>query len=1319
MTPEFQVSRALDIPDSFADPRRRQGFTALVSVPSGAIVTGQSALAGLGGLPRREAVIRQTVAMHINVKTPVESGSPPPAGNTPGQPGGRRRGPDSSANENPYPRSLMGAVAHLRQAMFDAAHFKNRADHFRDHGGTPPPFDPALDALRSVQGPTGLPAWWEANTRDEIHRALDLADEFHTSAVIVGGKEAVRVIDRLKAEKVPVILRLDFPEEPKVPSEEEYRKKSLAEREEPLSVLKERHRKWKEQVGAAAELAGAGIPFGFSTEGLEKAESFAAKLRAVIAAGLKADDALAALTSGAAKILDLDESLGTLEVGKLGHVVAFTAPFDDEKAKVRYVLVDGQKFEVKPPDRPAADSTGRDRRESGPDPRSAPRHRPSSPNSKPEAGKAEVQNASDPAKPIGSSREAKSPEPPGQRVDAKAESKRPEGEAKPKPPFVDVPAEFDTDRKPRLHTGGDVLIKDATILTVTKGTIARGAILILDGRIAAVGPDAAVPDDKAHDVTVINADGLVAMPGIIDTHSHIAIQGSVNEFSLSVVPEIRVKDVVTGDDVSIYRALAGGTTTARLLHGSANTIGGQDAIVKLRYGKPGRDLIIRDAPQGVKFALGENVTRSRGRFPNTRMGVQSVIERAFLEGRAYQERGRRREPGDPPPRRDLRLEALARILDGSIKIHSHCYRADEILMLLDTAERFGVRVQSLQHVLEGYKVAAEIAAHGASASTFSDWWGYKVEAFDAIPQNAAILGQAGVNVCIKSDSEELVRHLNLEAAKMVKYGGVAESTALAMITINPARELGLEDRLGSIEVGKDGDIAIFNGHPFDAFSRCELALIDGEVYFERREPAHDRGVRPGRHEAMPIASEAARRWKLDVSIQSPEVLALVGADLHPVSGPDVKGGTLVIANGKIAAVGGPETAVPAGARTIEMHGLDLWPGLVDAGSNTALSEVGSLSETHDYADAAQFQPELRAAVALKADSAHIPITRANGILTAYVQPSGGIISGQGCAIDLQGWTPRELVIADRVALQVTIPNHIPRRDEASRPGPEGGGRDSGRAEARKRRQEQLDRLKEQFRTALRYDAARSAAKTGSGEPPAADPRLEALVPYAKGERPVIFRAVGRNEILDALAIIKELKLKGVLSDAWDAWKVADAIQGANVPVLVAGTLYSPPDEHDPYDAPYSNPARLHAAGVTVAIRSNSRGTSEATSSRNLPFEAATAVAFGLPEAEALRAITLNPAEVLGIADQVGSLEVGKRANIVVTAGNILQPTTPVVGLFIDGEPVAPVSRQTELADKYRGRLEAIESRRLSVKTEIEPGPEQAGPGRRPETNRTN
>ena len=279
-----------------------------------------------------------------------------------------------------------------------------------------------------------------------------------------------------------------------------------------------------------------------------------------------------------------------------------------------------------------------------------------------------------------------------------------------------------------------------------------------------------------------------------------------------------------------------------------------------------------------------------------------------------------------------------------------------------------------------------------------------------------MLTEAGASVCIKSDDAELMRHLNLEAAKMVKYGAVSESQALAMITINPARELGLDGRLGSIEVGKDADIALFNGHPFDAFSRCELALIDGEVFFQRHEPAGKFGVRPGEHTAMPAAPESVRNRSIEIAAQPKNLFALVGANLHPVSGPEIKGGTLVIAAGKIAAIGPAGTPIPPEAQTIEMSGLDIWPGMVDAGSTIGLFEVGSLTETQDSADAAQFQPELRSSTALHPDSEHIPVTRANGILTSFVEPTGGTISGQGCLINLNGWVPRELVIADQVAL---------------------------------------------------------------------------------------------------------------------------------------------------------------------------------------------------------------------------------------------------------------------------------------------------------------
>ncbi len=1369
LTPEFEAAGALELTDALAEPRRRLGFTAFVSAPGGAIATGQSALVSLSGLPRRDAIVKAPVALHVHLAQPTE----PSAAATPGRPdtplqpsglGRRMLAVDQGGSENPYPRALMGAVAHLRQAMLDAEYHQKLVE--LDQGGSSvrTPYDPALRTLWLARG-RKLPVWWQADTRDEIHRALDLAAEFGTTVVIVGGREAAKVADRLKAEHVAVILPLSFPEEPKVPTEEEYRKRPLLEQEEPLKLLAHRRDKWKEQVATAAALARAGIPFAFATEGLERLDIFPVQLRALIANGLTADQALAALTTQAATIAGLERKLGTLEPGKLGHLVAFSAPFQDEQAKARFVLIDGLKFEVKAPEpgagegRPPSLRGGGPRGESRPNTQSRPGDSPSGPrpdpsapsarparrgklHSRPETARMPPRPARAPHRPMRNRkapvrpralrsprRPSPSPRPLRQQRQKPKPLSRPRKPSprrlchlparSPRPSRLGAVAQHPVPGRPaprkrlrpshsltwppnsmpiapKIKTGGSVLIKDATILTVVQGTIARGSILVENGKITAVGPGVKAKPG----ITVIEAAGLVAMPGIIDTHSHIAIQGGVNELSLSIVPEVRVKDVVTGDDVSIYRALAGGTTTARLLHGSANTIGGQDAVVKLRHGKPGRELIIRDAPQGVKFALGENATRSQGRFPNSRMGVESVIERAFEEGKAYlaelksyeQARMKDKDKAGPPPRRDLRLEALAQIVEGSIKIHCHCYRSDEILMLLRTAQRHGIKVQSLQHVLEGYKVAAEISDHGASASTFSDWWAYKVEAYDAIPFNAALLTKAGANVCIKSDSEELNRHLNLEAAKMVKYGGVSEAQALAMITLNPARELGLDRRLGSIEVGKDGDIVLFNAHPFDAFSRCELALIDGEVYFQRPEPDGKLGARPGVHQTMPQATEAARNHVVEFTSQPKGVCALVGATLHPVSGPPIPNGTLVVADGKIAAVGPAGTRVPPEAQTIELGGLDIWPGLIDAGSTIGLSEIDSLPVTQDFADASRFEPELRASTALRPDSEHIPVTRANGVLSAYVQPTGGLISGQGCVINLRGWVPRELVVVDPAALDLTIPTFVPRTPEGPRrgpgPGPGPGGAEGG-PDPQARRKDQLEAIREHFRRALRYGEVVAQARFKGVAPPPFDPRLSALMPYAKGQQPVVFLANHRTEILDALAIAKELKLKAVISGGSEAWKVAGALKEAGVPVLVGGTLNVPSHDHDPYDAAYANPARLHAAGVTVAISSRRGGPAGATNGRNVPYEAATAVAFGLPEDVALKAVTLTPAQILGVADQVGSLEAGKRANLVVTAGHILQPTTSVLALFIDGKHLTPESRHTQLYSRYLRRLQEV------------------------------
>jgi imidazolonepropionase-like amidohydrolase len=488
LTPEFAVAEALDLPEAVAEERRKLGFTDLLAAPGGAIATGQSALVSLSGLPRREAVVRAPVALHVNLRSPFEPPPPPDPDEPPAV--ARRR---SATRPLLYPMSLMGSVAHLRQAMLDAGHHREIRAYYEAKGGPRPPFDPALEALDAARS-RALPVWWEANTRDEIHRALDLAAEFGTKAVIVGGREAAKVADRLKAEDVPVVLRLDFPEAPKLPGEAEYRRREAEERAEPLRVLAERAARWKERVQTARDLAQAGVRFAFSSDGLAKAETFPAQVRKAIAAGLPAEGAVAALTRDAAAIAGLGTRLGTVEPGKLGHLVVLTAPFGDEKAHVRYVLADGLKFDLERPGaakKPDGDAPkAKDDAAPGPArPASAPPRNEEDQPSGAEAARTKAQAPPEPAKP------AEPPTPEPAKPPAPAPAPPPQEEDQPpKGPFVDLATEFDEDRKPTIHTGGDVLIRGATILPVSGPTIPRGSILVRGGKIAAIGPDLEAPE---------------------------------------------------------------------------------------------------------------------------------------------------------------------------------------------------------------------------------------------------------------------------------------------------------------------------------------------------------------------------------------------------------------------------------------------------------------------------------------------------------------------------------------------------------------------------------------------------------------------------------------------------------------------------------------------------------------------------------------------------------------------------------------------------------------------------------------------------------
>ncbi|HQX45304.1 MAG TPA: amidohydrolase family protein [Saprospiraceae bacterium] len=416
---------------------------------------------------------------------------------------------------------------------------------------------------------------------------------------------------------------------------------------------------------------------------------------------------------------------------------------------------------------------------------------------------------------------------------------------------------------PVLLNAQNVLIKNGTVLTITKGVKENADILVTNGKIARIDKNISAPNGTS----IIDATGMFVMPGIIDAHSHIALD-VVNEATNPVTAEVNVGDALDPLDVSIYRALAGGVTATHAMHGSANAVGGQCETIKLRYGTVNPDeLRMEGAPRTIKFALGENPIRVHGEgnkiMPNTRMGVEQVFRNAFSEAQLYMKdwddykKGLRKSS----PEYNLRNETMADILKGNIIIHCHSYRADEILMLMRVLKDYNVNRICFQHVNEGFKVAPELAAFGAGASVFADWWAYKFEVYYSTAYNAAILTKNGVVTSINSDSEELIRHLYHEAAKTQRYGDLTDDEALALITINPAIQLGIDKRVGSLEVGKDADIAIFKGHPLSVYAVPQKTLVDGQVRFDIEKDPDDTRIDINPNEKYSTFYETERNYE--------------------------------------------------------------------------------------------------------------------------------------------------------------------------------------------------------------------------------------------------------------------------------------------------------------------------------------------------------------------------------------------------------------------------------------------------------------------------
>jgi imidazolonepropionase-like amidohydrolase len=859
-----------------------------------------------------------------------------------------------------------------------------------------------------------------------------------------------------------------------------------------------------------------------------------------------------------------------------------------------------------------------------------------------------------------------------------------------------------------------VAIRGGTILTAIRGTIPNGTIVLRGGRIAAVGPDVPIPAGAE----IVDAAGKFVSPGIIDCHSHIAAD-SINESGTTVSSMTGIEDVFDPTDVDIYRDLSGGVTTANVLHGSANPIGGKNYVIKLRWGKKrAEEFAFEGAMPGIKFALGENPKRPGGgaggrqgngpaRYPATRMGVEYVIRDAFTRAQAYQrewqEYERRKNAGESivPPRRDLQLEPLVEILEGRRLVHAHSYRADEILMLLRVADEFGFKIQTLQHVLEGYKVAKEIAAHGAGASTFSDWWGYKIEAVDAIPYNAALMTRKGVVVSVNSDSAEHARRLNTEAAKSMKWGGLSEDEALALVTINPAKQLRIDTRVGSLEVGKDADVVIWNHHPLSSYAIVERVYIDGQKYYDRQEDQKrltalakekqrlvdaERGDRRGPTTTSgdgngashgvaaevdrPAAGTSSGAARADAPPTATKgVLAITNAKIFPITRPSIERGTVVMRDGIIESMGA-EVAVPGGAQVIDAAGGEVYPGFIDARSTLGLSDpgAGGFSDADEILD---FNPQLRAQVAFHNDSDAVAVARANGVTTVAVTPGGGILGGQIAIMNLDGWTWEESTVAPSVGVSFQFPR-------IGGGGRGGSGQPAGQQERsyedlKKERDAKLDRL------AQLLDNARAYAKA-AGPTRARDLVLEALVPIVEKRAPLVTRADTEPDIRDAVAFADRAGVRIVISGGLEAPMVASLLKEKNIPVLLGPVLALPQRQDLPHQAMYAAAGELVRAGVMIAF-----ATGSATDVRQLPYNAAESVAWGLPRDEALKALTINAADILGVSGRIGSIEPGKLGNVFVAKGDPLEARTQVTHVVIAGREVPLDNRQLALYERYLKR----------------------------------
>jgi imidazolonepropionase-like amidohydrolase len=808
---------------------RAQGFTTAHAVPKLGIFRGRTAVVNLGDGNATDRVVRPDVAQSLAFSGSRELGMT-------------------------YPNSPMGSIALIRQTLLDAGWYTRAWDtHRRSPQNVPQPeTNLALAALNNVV--TGNePLLVEARSELEILRARKIAEEFPVNMWLRGSGEEYKILDVLAGSRTPLVLPLSFPSAPDVSSPEKA-----------LNAELDALRHWYLAPENPARVAKAGLQFAFTTDGLSRMNDFLPNLRSTVARGLSQDAALAALTVNPARMLGIEARQGTLERGKLANVVVVDGDLFASGSTIRDVWVHGERYEINPA--AAVDPRGTWTITSADEPRlngqlevtgTISRLRGKVTLNGQSIDLSDVQAVADagrlqvsfPGTAVGMNGVVQLSAaitgdqamgfgslPDGARATWRAERSSRytapasrEAASRATIALTDIrPATaFGRDRLPEQPQ--HVLVRNATIWTQgPQGRLENADMLVTRGKVARVGRGLEAP----RGAVVVDATGKHVTPGLIDAHVHTSTSGT-NETGFAIVPEVRMGDVVDHTSINMYRQLAGGLTLGHVMHGSANPIGGQNVFLKMRWGGLPDQLELADAPRTVKFALGENPKRRQGRYPDTRMGTQEIIRDHFMAARDYQrawERWERTREG-LPPRRDLRMEAIVDILNEDLRVQSHGYRQDEFLALVRLAEEFDFSLQALQHGLEAYKIAPELAASNVAAVVWSDWGAFKVEAQDGTPYNAKVLLDAGVLASLHSDDGTISTRMNWEAGKMLRTG-IDEETALSLVTNRTAAVFGLQDRVGSLREGLDADFVIWSGNPLSQFTHAEQTWIDGTKYFD-------------------------------------------------------------------------------------------------------------------------------------------------------------------------------------------------------------------------------------------------------------------------------------------------------------------------------------------------------------------------------------------------------------------------------------------------------------------------------------------------------